>query len=160
MREIEGYLSIGSTGNLNVLYGPGSGVERRVFQPFQTNGLSPFSSHQEAMSAKEEIGKEIKDFKSLRVAKIKLSIAQNREDLNAFKELQRFVVVVDRGFDQLLIGRIVDGKPYFDIGAPFQANGLKAIEGLEETLWMTSEATRKGYGTATLAHILFEEVTE
>ena len=158
MREIEGYLSIGSTGNLDVFYGLSSGFEERVFQPFQINGLLPFSSIQEAMSAKEKIGKEMKDFKSLRVAKIKMSIAEKREDLDAFKGLQGFIVIVDRGFDQLLLGEFVEGKPSLNVGAQFQANGQKSIESLDDALWAASEAVREEYGSTAVAHIIYEEI--
>lgn len=158
MREVEGYLSIGSTGSLDVFFGPDNSGEGRGAQQFQTNGLQAFSSLQEARVAKEEIGKRIKDLSNFRIAKIKLSIVESQEDINSLKGMQGFVVIIDRGFDQLLIGEYVEGKPSLNIGGPFQANGQRPIKDLDEALWNASEAVRQEVGPSRVARVVFEEV--
>jgi len=161
MKEIEGIVCVGSNKDIDRLYGKSKGIEGQSFESFQSNGLVPFSSLQEARNARAEIEKKIGSFTRVKLAKIKMTMVENREELEILRGKQDFIVLVERDFgDVELVGADVQGNInlYPRPGAPFQANGLQPFSDLNEAVDAALEHARQTDSKATISHIFYEEL--
>ncbi|MCH7730773.1 hypothetical protein IID21_04650 [Patescibacteria group bacterium] len=161
MREVEGMICVGRTAKVDILYGRSVQVEGQTFEALKINGLIPFDTLENAKAAQEEISSKMPSFSKVEIAKIKLSIVENSQELNLLEGREGFIVLMERDYgDWELIGEYVEGRwPRGSIpGTPLQMNGLQPFSNMAEAVETAKEATRQGDTYATIAYFEYEEV--
>ena len=156
MKHIKGFVIIGGflgpRGYSEILYGESITNLPRKFQNLVSNGLKPFGTKKEALTAKGGL-KGFSGLKRLDLGRIDMTVAETEQECRALKERKRLVVLKKEDLGTQLIGRYVEGKPsiYPLKGALLSENGFKTFLAFESALYAAREVNRQAQCGATLA---------
>src|SRR3989344_2458985 len=161
MKEIEGLVCVGRNEHVAVLYGKSINYEEPTYEAFDTNGLTPFDTPEQAQAAAREISsKKGFGFTDVIIGKIRLLLAENPDDVSQLKGEGGYIALMKTDFDDwLLIGAFVEGKSLrmSSPGSPLRTNGLTPFLNIDEAIEAAEQAARQSETSATIAAFEFEE---
>lgn len=129
-------------------FGPrrNSGVSWRTSESFMTNGLKPFADLKSAQKAEKEMKIRLKAQKS-EIIYIKLTMAENPDEIELFKDKKNLVVLVtpsDSINSYEIIGKDADGTLHngYIPCSFFHTNGRKHMEDYKQAVHVIQEINR------------------
>lgn len=126
---------------------------------FNTNGLKPFPTKEDAEKAKAEILEKRKGVKTVNLARLELDIAETQEEITLLKGKESLVVIADReGGDKAILGSAAEGglKIGYVPGALIETNGGLSFPNYESALYSAQEMVRQARSNSTLARFKIE----
>ena len=161
MKEIEGLVCVGRNEHVAVLYGKSINYEEPTYEAFNTNGLTPFDTPEQAQAAAREISATGFGFTDVIIGKIRLLLAENPDDVSQLKGEGGYIALMKTDFDDwLLIGAFVEGKSLrmSSPGSPLRTNGLTPFSDIDEAIEAAEQVARQAGTSATIASFEFEEI--
>lgn len=160
MKKVEGWICVVTIEyppghEYNILFGKNIGDGMGMHQNFETNGFVSYDSIKKARQAKKEIEKrnDLNEMKTVRIARIKMVIAETREEFFSFKNKQNLVVLKKEEYVVKLVGKYVEGKPHIYPlkGAMLTRNGFAMIDIFDYALHVATEINRQAQCAASIA---------
>ncbi len=151
MRKIEGYICVGVVEDeiereFYFLFGKNNGRGTGYCCNIALNDLTPYETQEDASKGLDDL-KARDQFKSIRLAQLKMDISGNAEEFEEFEGLDTIVVVAyhDEFDEQWLMGPFVKGMPSHAPvpGADLTYNGLKTFDSLESAKYLCKEVNRQ-----------------
>lgn len=156
MRHIEGFVDtviVLSTFYREMLFGKNMGDGQGTYEAFYSNGLTPFSTLEEARTAKLELVErqhEDREFGRIGIARILMDLAETEGEVYDLEGETSLLVVtrtsiISGRFDyhmygQLVEGRMIDGHIN---GTPLESNGYQPISDFKLALMMARDTSRQ-----------------
>lgn len=137
MRHIEGLVCIVRLNNdyqEEILFGPNRGLGQGSYENFYTNGLTPFSSFDEARSGRSELLERTaksREFNQVGLGQVVINLAEVAEDIFRMECLRDFVVAnIQKEGQQTtyeFFGRADFGRRQYGhlYGSPLTCNGFR-----------------------------------
>lgn len=164
MKNIEGYVFIprivyGRGGLNEPLFGPSNGFNRDYsFRNLEDNLLTPFTNYKDTLKSARDYSTETNFCDLIGFGKIKLKIAEHKEEVDNFERGTDLVVISkDNQFGKLqfeLYGPIVEGKQTLEpiLGAKlswtdfttFNFKNSLEMTPFERAIYLSSEVIRQG----------------
>ena len=160
MKEIEGLVCVGRNEHVAVLYGKSINYGEQTYEAFNTNGLTPFDTPEQAQAAAREISATGFGFTDVIIGKIRLLLAENPDDVSQLKGEGGYIALMKTDYgDWLLIGAFVEGKSLrmSSPGSPLRTNGLTPFLDIDEAIEAAEQAARQSETSATIASFEFGE---
>lgn len=115
MRTIDGYVCVATTAGVveqKILFGEEVNNNEKGYENIETNRLRPYKAITSARQGQKLLRPRI-DFKSVRIARLKMSYAENDAELKKFCDKKSLVVIgtIREDLEQRIYGRMVAGRP-------------------------------------------------
>jgi hypothetical protein len=163
MKEIEGHICIANVNSDILLYGPNQGRGSDHWESLITNGLSTFENVLAAEVALEEVkSKEGVESNTGRISRLRLKIAETREELDYITNEEGYVVLrIDNEWNEIkLYGPRTNVRmlPGVLPCVPLNYNGLQPFPNLELAINAAQELTRQSGLLTRVAAFSIEQV--
>lgn len=137
------------------LFGKNNGEGDELYAALETNGITLFSTQEEALAAVRQIVETRAGLFGMRVKQLSMRIAESKEDLQQIKSKGTFVVIqhMDKGGIAFL-GKVSPpgaSTAYPLPGAFLWQNGLRPLEHWENAEHMAREVMRQARCKASIA---------
>lgn len=127
---------------------------------FNTNGLKPFSTKEEAQKARDEILRKRKLIEKVEIVRIELDITETEEDIELMKEENRLVVIADMEIGKELLGLAIEGgqKLGYVPGALIETNGRLPFTEFHQAEYAAQEVRRQAQSHVAIARLKIEPI--
>lgn len=154
MRQVDGFVCIAKTTpyehTMQLLFGRQGNHGQDGYENLVSNGLLPYETIEEAQAGQAALI-ERKDFESVTIGRLSLSIAESEPEIDSSEELavssSMIVIWSNDGGDQLM-GRNIKGKPGNGVipGAYMIFNGYEPILTLDSAKYIAWQTSRQSCG--------------
>jgi len=161
MKKINGYVCVSTSGEY-LIYLFGKKVDESLNQSYEnieSNGFTLFENKKEAIKGKKDL-RERSDLDSIKLARLKMNIAENEKDLEQLINKTDLVAIMYSGVGDRLLGKYIEGMPSAHPipGAYLRNNGLKTFDDFDETENTAREIVRQaqckaGFATFNLKYL-------
>jgi len=160
MKNVDGFVCISKNKYDSFINIFGKRVDKSLKQSYeniQTNGFVFYESIAEATEGKEDL-EQRNDLTNIKLAKLKMDIAETEEDLEELVDKSGLVVITYTEMGEMLLGPCMEGMPtaYPLPGAYLIANGLVNYSRFSSAEWTAQEAHRQGQCKASIATFYLE----
>ena len=159
MRIIDGYVCVTDVyqSKFQVLFGPAVNAQMRIYENFETNGLTPYTTLADAERGKRKLERR-QDLRKRRLARINMVLAENATEITAFREKTELVVVMLGKEESRLLGGY---RPALPTAHPLPGSfmidtGFKTWDTFAEAEHLAGEVQRQGRTPATLGTFSLE----
>lgn len=161
MRQVEGIVCVGrvpsETTEESLLYGVSLNDNRRSWERFTMNNLTPFKRIIEARNARLQLMKSFPGFRVVDLANIKMLIANSEIDNQLLKRKRKLVVLMQgEGMIEILGAKNGKGTRCGYVGELYETNGLEPITTYDEAYYIAQQVNRQAQCGANIAWISLE----
>lgn len=146
MKEIDGYVYVAAFKSAvgKFMYGPDTKKGTDNPDSFKHNGMTPFKSQKEILTAARKI-RQRPDFARGAIYHLQMTVAETEDEHAEIEKLRGLVVIIFGKYGVELLGRsTADGmKMGYIPGSLLETNGFKPFSGYIDALYAAREANRQ-----------------